>query len=251
RSGDANAEAQVLDLRGLAANITLTVEPDHLSFGNVVANTTKTLSLTVSNDTDVDVWIQLADGDNVTRCSAGAGDSAFCVILTDGGLGPDGRFSLGARASTTIDVRFSPLIAGLHDRGQFTLRACASSACEVQVQLEGLAVASGLRCEPATLDFGQVTPGACLTRSATCENVANVPVTVMGWGPSLGASAGTSLDFAFEASSVTVVDEGDALEIYVTYCPDDVGDDAGNLQVETDQDQPSRYVFVGLRGAGG
>ena len=73
-------------------------------------------------------------------------------------IGPDGRFSLRAGESTTMEVQFTPVIAGTRERGDFTLRACESSACEVQVRLDGLGVEAGFRCDPASVDFGQVNP---------------------------------------------------------------------------------------------
>ncbi|MCA9554139.1 MAG: choice-of-anchor D domain-containing protein [Myxococcales bacterium] len=252
RSGDAKVADQTIDITGTGVTTTLVVDPESLSFGNVVINTTKTLPISLSNNSDVDANIELVEGNNLTKCgAAGSDDSAFCVLLRDRNIGPDGRFSLRAGESTTMEVQFSPVIAGTRERGQFTLRACESSACEVQVRLDGVGVEAGFRCDPAFLDFGQVNPGSCLTRSVSCENIANDQITVVGWGPSSGAGQATSPDFSFEPSSVRVLNEGEAVEVDVTYCPGDLGSDVGNLQIETDQALGNRDVFIRLRGAGG
>ncbi|CAN0435219.1 unnamed protein product, partial [Discosporangium mesarthrocarpum] len=44
---------------------------------------------------------------------------------------------------------------------------------------------------------------------------------------------------------------GDSFDVDVTYCPDALGNDEGNLQIETDQAAPNRFVQVGLVGTGG
>ncbi|MCB9646744.1 MAG: choice-of-anchor D domain-containing protein [Deltaproteobacteria bacterium] len=252
RSGDAKVADQTIDITGTGVTTTLVVDPESLSFGNVVINTTKTLPISLSNNSDVDANIELVEGNNLSKCgAAGSDDSAFCVLLRDRNIGPDGRFSLRAGESTTMEVQFSPVIAGTRERGQFTLRACESSACEVQVRLDGVGVEAGFRCDPASLDFGQVNPGSCLTKSVSCENIANDQITVVGWGPSSGAGQATSPDYTFEPSTVLVLNEGDSFEVDVTYCPEDLGNDEGNLQIETDQALSNRYVFVGLRGSGG
>ncbi|MCB9646747.1 MAG: choice-of-anchor D domain-containing protein [Deltaproteobacteria bacterium] len=250
RSGDIRVDDQTIEITGTGVTTTLVVDPESLSFGNVVINTIKALPITVSNTSNIDASIELVEGSNLTRCD-GSDDAAFCVLLRDRNIGPDGRFSLRAGESTTMEVQFSPVIAGTRERGAFTLRACASAACEVQVRLDGVGVEGGLRCDPAVLDFGQVNPGSCLTRSVACENIANAQIAIVGWGPSSGAGQATSPDFSFEPSSVRVLNEGEAVEVDVTYCPGDLGSDVGNLQIETDQALGNRDVFIRLRGAGG
>lgn len=249
---DADVEVQRLDLRGVAASIGLTVEPEGLSFGLVVVKTTKTLLLDVTNDTDVNANVEAIVGTNVSRCGAvGAEDTSFCVLVRDRVVSPDHRFMLAPAETATLEVRFGPPIAGTRERGTFTLRPCRPNVCDVVVHLEGFGVDAGLRSDAAAVDFGRVAAGACLTRTATCSNTANVPVTVLGWGPASGAGLATSSDFSFSSSTGLVMEEGDAFEIDITYCPDGVGDDEGYLAVETDQAQPNRYVLVGLRGSGG
>lgn len=252
RSMDTNVPDAMISISGTGVTTTLIVDPETLSFGNVVINTTKNLPITLSNNSDVDANIELLEGQNVRRCTSGGNDpSTFCILLRDRNIGPDGRFSLRAGESTTLEVQFTPVIAGTRERGNFTLRACDNSACETEVRLDGLGIEQGFRCDPPNLDFAQVNPGSCLSKTVSCENIANEQITVVGWGPSSGAGQATSPDFTFESSNVVVLNEGDSFDVDVTYCPDSLGNDEGNLQIETDQAAPNRFVLVGLNGTGG
>ncbi len=252
RSKDANVPDAEIKITGTGVTTTLIVDPESVSFGNVVINTTKTISVSLSNNSDVDANIELIEGrNNVRRCTAPSDGSVFCVLLADRTIGPDGRFSLRAGESTTLEVQFTPVIAGTTERGNFILRACDNSACETEVRLDGFGIEQGFRCDPPALDFAQVNPGSCLARTVSCENIANEQITVLGWGPTTGAGQNTSADFTFEASTVVVLNEGDAFDVDVTYCPDALGNDEGNLQIETDQTAPNRLVLVGLTGTGG
>ncbi|CAN0566736.1 unnamed protein product, partial [Laminaria digitata] len=236
RSTDTNVPDATITISGTGVTTTLIVDPETLSFGNVVINTTKNLPITLSNNSDVDANIELLEGQNVRRCTSGGNDpSTFCILLRDRNIGPDGRFSLRAGESTTLEVQFTPVIAGTRERGNFTLRACDNSACETEVRLDGLGIEQGFRCDPPNLDFAQVNPGSCLSKTVSCENIANEQITVVGWGPSSGAGQATSPDFTFESSNVVVLNEGDSFDVDVTYCPDSLGNDEGNLQIETDQ----------------
>ncbi len=251
RSGDAKVLDAVLDVTGTGVTTTLIVDPELVDFGNVVINTTKTISVSLSNSSDVDANIELLEGQNVRRCTGANDPSVFCLLLADRAIGPDGRFALRAGESATLEVQFTPVIAGTPERGDFLLRACDNSACETLVRVEGLGIESGFRCTPPNLDFGQVNPGSCLSKTVSCENIANEQITVLGWGPSSGAGQNTSPDFTFEAGTVVVLNEGDTVDIDGTYCPDALGNDEGNLQIETDQAASNRLVLVGLTGTGG
>jgi hypothetical protein len=249
RSSDDKATATEVSIAGRGVSTTLAVTPDVLSFGNVVINTSKTLPIMLSNNSAVDARVEYVAGQNVRRCTSGAGDpSTFCILLRDREIGPDGTFSLGAGESTTMEVQFTPTIAGTRERGNFVLKGCPAPACEVTVQLDGLGIESGFQCMPASVDFGQVNPGSCLTRNVACTNIANEQITVVDW--IIGAQS--SPDFTAEAATVQVLDEGDSIDVDLTYCPDVLAEDTGELQIETDNpDVRLRTVVVPLEGTGG
>ncbi|MEQ9499699.1 MAG: choice-of-anchor D domain-containing protein [Deltaproteobacteria bacterium] len=242
----------IIQIRGEGVATTLEITPPDLSFGNVVVNTTKSLPITVRNTSMIDVTIGYGGENNVRLCrdAANAGET-FCLSFRDA-LNPDGRFLLPAGAQTVIDVEFTPVIAGTRERGQFVLSGCNSSVCDQEIDLDGLGVESGFRCTPDTLDFGQVNPGSCLTRTVSCENIANEQITIINWATVTNGNMPSSPDFTVEPSSVLVLNEGETLDVDATYCPETLGDDTGTLRIETNNPNPSaRDVFVPLVGTGG
>ncbi len=253
RSSNSEVDDQEIDIIGEGVTTTLEVDPESLSFGNVVVNTTKDQRVTLTNNSNVDANIEYVNGSNVKRCSSGLADPAtFCTSLRDRQIGPDGRFSLRAGESTEMVVEFSPVIAGTRESGSFILRACAATACEIEVRLDGLGIEQGFQCDPPNLDFGQVNPGSCLTNTVSCTNIANEQVTVISWGPATQGGNSTSPDFEIEDPEVQILEEGDSFDVDVRYCPEDLGDDVGTLAIETDNiDARLRTIFVPLSGTGG
>ncbi len=141
RSNDANVPDAEIQISGTGVTTNLVLDPESVSFGNVAINSTKSLSISLFNDSNIDANIELLEGQNVRRCISGTNDpSVFCLLLADRNIGPDGRFSLRAGESTTLEVQFSPVIAGTRERGNFALRACDNSACETEVRLDGLGI---------------------------------------------------------------------------------------------------------------
>lgn len=251
RSADPRVADATIAIRGTGVSTTLLVAPESLSFGHVLINTTKRLRITLSNQADVDASIALIEGENVRRCTARDDDpSTFCLRLSDRTISPDGRFSLRAGQSIILEVQFAPVVTAPQERGHFTLSACDNSACDTEVRLDGVSIEQGLRCDPPNLDFARVNPGACLSKTVACENIANEPITIIGWGPS-GADPATSRNFTFEPSHAVVLNEGDTFGLDVTYCPDGLSNDEGYLQIETERAAPHRFMLVALSGAGG
>ena len=232
----------------------ISVLPAVVGFGNVVVGTTKTVELTLTNESAIYADLRYTAVRNVKLCAAGAADpSVFCVAPTTTPLGPDNRFALAPGQSTTLILSFAPSVAGTREDGRFTLSACDGAACDTSVMLEGVGVERGFRCDPARLSFEQVNPGSCATRSVRCENIANEQVTIVDWGPSLTGSVMTSADFEIEAfPGARVLHGGDTVDVDVTYCPQTLGDDEGVLVIETDSLDPRRkFSSIPLDGAGG
>jgi hypothetical protein len=238
-------------IRGVGASAELTIDPQALSFGNVVVLTSKTLPVTVTNSSDIPAEVRFAPASNVTFCGAQGADAAtFCLAPTTKPLNAESEFALAANESARFDITFRPTVAGTRERGEFTFQAC--SACPLQrVTLDGVGIDQGFRCMPPDLDFGLVNPMSCLTKTVSCENVANEQVSIVDWG--LGQGAGSSPDFTVEDfGAVAVLAEGDTIDVDVTYCPTDLGNDSGLLAIETDNTDPRRkFVTVQLSGNGG
>jgi len=254
KPADETLEVQSVSLTGAGVTASLKIEPSVVSFGNVVVQTTKTLEVVVTNESSIEADVEYKSGTNIKFCGSTVMDTSnFCISTTSKPLSADNRFKLAGGESTTLTVSFTPVIAGTRERGSFTLKACGDSACETDIQLDGLGIEQGFRCNPPELDFGQVNPSSCVTKAVSCENVANERVTVVDWGASLGGGTTTSPDFSVEAfTTPAVLNEGDKVDVDVTYCPQELGDDEGSLVIETDNSDPRRrYVAVELSGTGG
>ena len=235
-----------LPIEAVGVTTSVIVDPDNIDFGNVVIDTTKTIEVALRNESDVDATVEFRDADDVRLCSDRDDPDAFCVRLQDRQIRPDNTFDLRARESTTLEVQFSPVVAGIPARGKFVFRGCNNDACDIPVIVSGIGVNKGFQCEPEDLNFRQVNPGSCATRTVSCTNIANETVTVISWG----GSDDTSPDYTFEAPRVLVVNEGDSVDVDVTYCPDALGEDDGTLVIETDS-AASRQIEVPLSGTGG
>jgi hypothetical protein len=240
-----------ITIRGRGATAEITTDPGRLEFGNVVVLSRKTLSLSVVNTSALEADVELKKVTNVKDCASAQPDpSTFCIAATTKPVGADGRFKLAPMERATFDVSFEPTVAGTRERGVVSFQGCASCAA-INVALDGLGIESGFRCAPSPLDFGTINPQSCGTRKVTCENIANEDVTLVSWGTS--TQPATSPDFTIaELTEALLLTTGDKVDIDVTYCPTDLGNDEGALEIETGNPDPRRrFVQVRLQGNGG
>src|SRR5687768_7584433 len=152
---DDNLTDAPIAIDGVGVSSALAVSPDALSFGNVVVNTTKTLPIMLTNSSAVDADVFYIAGQNVRLCTSGVADpSTFCLLLRDREIRPDNSFTLRAGETATMEVQFTPTIAGTRERGNFTLRGCPGeiAECNINVSLDGLGIEQGFRCTPPALD---------------------------------------------------------------------------------------------------
>lgn len=228
--------------RGITSNIQ--VSPTTLDFGNVVVDTVKTLSLDVTNVSNVDGRVEFIRVDNVKLCSSGRNEpGVFCVRFSDQTLDENDEIELDGQASATVEVQYAPVVPSTPSFGSFILKTCETTACEVRVSLTGQSVEAGLRCVPDSLDFGQVNPGGSSAETVVCENIANDPITLVTWGITADSDPGYSTSRA----EPRLLDPGASASIDVVFAPTGLGDANGTLRIETDD----RNVEVVLSGTGG
>lgn len=239
-----------VELKGRGATAELLVEPKNLSFGSVVVLTDKTIAVDVTNTTSIPADVQYIPGTNIKGCGVTTDSATFCFAATSKRPGADGRFPLAAGEKATFNITFNPTIVGARERGDFSFQACASCPSTV-VHLDGVGVEKGFVCTPAALEFGVVNPQSCVTKTVSCQNVANEQVTVTDWFAD--AAAGTSPDFHIAPfTTPKVLAENDSITVDVQYCPADLGNDAGNLLIKTDNADPlRRFATVAMLGSGG
>jgi hypothetical protein len=213
----------------------LLIDPQLLDFGNVVANSQIAKTITLTNTADVDQTV---------TPSAITGPSASLFSL--GQVTP---LLVKAGATGKIQVTYAPLMpsaAGGGDLASFTISTAEGPP--VSVSLQGMAVQSGLQITPNPLDFNFVQPGQQRTMRLTLNNVGNldvnissIAVTESGDGQVFALRNGQATSLTLSAGQTAVAD--------VTFTPLAIQQEAGLLQIKSDDNLPEQLVE--LKGYGG
>ena len=180
-----------------------------LDFGNVKVGNSKTLTLTVQNNGNV----------NITVSSITIADPYFTATPTVITITPGGQ--------EIVRVTFN----GLKDliRGSYTssmLIATDASGVSVTLNLQGRIVAPVLRIDQTTLDFGQVNVGSFQDLNLTIYNDGDADMNVISCGtPPQG--------FSIVNCPSTVPAGGNATITY-RFSPTDTISYSGTVTVETD-----------------
>ncbi|MEM9116234.1 MAG: choice-of-anchor D domain-containing protein [Myxococcota bacterium] len=245
-----------VELRGTGVTSQVTAHPERLDFGNVVVNTAATRIIKVQNTSNFSAPIEFLPNANIEVCGT-ANISAFCLREPSSDFViRDETFDLGPGDSRELEIRFRPTVANAQERASFTLRYCAQGgACEIDLSITGFSVEKAFSCEPQALDFGAVNPGSSADALVNCSATANQQVTVTRayiGGNSSPDFAQSPEVMAGTLNPPTDGNPGGSLAIPVSYSPGTLGDDAGILIVETDDEDPIRgRVEVRLQGSGG
>lgn len=240
--GDDNIRIQ---LTGSGITTTVDVSPRRVDFRNVVLGSQRSLLVTLTNNADTNTRVEYIGGVN-TRLCTDDDPSPFCIRFRDRTIDDSRAFQLASGESAQLEVRFEPELANIRTEGLFFLRTCASDLCRTRVDLSGLGVNAGLRCQP--LDFGLVNPGSSRSLTTICENIASDPITIVNW--SITNDVGEV--FETEAPRPQLLSEGGQVTIEATFRPRDLGENVGTLRLETADPNPAlRSLDVTLRGAGG
>ncbi len=201
--------------RGTAANLSVT--PAALDFGDVVLASSATRSFTVSNSGNVSA--------DVTGSISGGGPFTLSVP----------SFSVGAGASRTIDVRFSPTTAGPAS-GTLSL---VSGGVTRTIALTGRGVAATLSFSfTIGADRTPLAPGGSAGFPSTVigsSNTADFTITNSGTVPAaVGRIALANPNFA--AAGVpplpATLPPGGSLSFRIAFAPDVPGSDTATLNVD-------------------
>lgn len=226
---------------GATASGTLGVHPSSVDFGDVVENRSLPATVTLTN-----------------RGDPYAGDPDVTVTgVSVGGTNADqfdhdfsGPVTLGAGASTDVEVTFRPTTTGSLEA---ELTVSHGTTGEETVSLEGSGVdpADGeLAVSPATLAFGEGVDGYSETATVTVTNLgdpeadpAHGDVTVT---EDQVAVTGTDADrFLVDFSGSVTLSPGESTELVVMYTPETGG---ANATLEISAVSPA--VTVALQGSG-
>jgi Cep192 domain 4/Abnormal spindle-like microcephaly-assoc'd, ASPM-SPD-2-Hydin/HYDIN/CFA65/VesB-like, Ig-like domain len=212
---------------GTAAQIvsTLNSSPSALSFGNVQAGKTQTLTETLTN----------SGSSSIVLSEAVASGNGFSV------LGPSLPITLAGGQSANFNVTFAPQSAGSAS-GSIAVASTASNS-SFNVALSGTGVAAGaLTVSPASLSFGSVQTGENQKLSATISNTGGSTVTI-----SQAKVSGTGFTMSSMTTPMTVA-AGQSASVNITFAPQSAGSATGSLAITSDATDPS--VALPLSGTG-
>jgi hypothetical protein len=173
----------------------LQVTPGSIAYGTILNGTSKTNSFTVQN---------IGTGTLIGTASVGA---PFSIVSS-------GSYSLGASASQTVTVAFSPIVTSNYTQsviftgGSGTNTTVTGSATNAPVPTPVLQVT------PGSIAYGTILNGTSKTNSFTVQNIGTGTLTgtasvgapfsiVSGGSYSLGASASQTVTLVFSPSAAS------------------------------------------------
>ncbi len=202
----------------------IAVSPEALDFGDVYVNSSKSLNVTISNVGDAGLTIYGVTTDN---------DKFSTTNIT----------SLAAGESANVTVTFGPTDLGPQS-GNLTISSDDPDEGTVKIGLSGNGIAKpaapDIAVSPEALDFGDVYVGSSRSLNVTISNVGDAGLTIYGV---------TTDNDKFSTTNITSLAAGESANVTVTFAPDVVGGQSGNLTISSDDpDEPA--VKVTLSGNG-
>jgi len=199
------------------------VNPDDISYGEVVINESVTESFEISNTGSATL--------DITGVEIETGDEdSFSLGPAPSSLAPD--------ESANVSATFTPedttvLSAEVEIRNSDTLRT---------VELSGFGVDSDLTLNRTGIDFGELAEGETRREAVTIRNDGSANLTLTG----LSITGSHEADFAVDGAR-DVLEPGDRTIANVSFTPTTVGIRNATLLVETDT---AGTIGVDLRGSG-
>lgn len=218
----------------MAADVT--ISPQALDFGTIVAHTKASLPISMDNS---------GIGPATLILSAMQGTDASLFSLDT-----PGSVSLAAGQTKTLTVTYAPIQATTTaSTATFTITTC-TGCTPVSINLTGELVATGLSITPNPLAFGFSPPGASLPATITLANVANAPIQLTT--PSMSAGHPVTA-FALGSGAPTfplTLAPGTNQTVPVVFTPPGLGQYTGTLTFFSN-DPGAPQVAVPLTGTGG
>ena len=219
---ESSGDPITVDVRGTGI-IGLELEPELVDFGAVLAGSSQTATVALTNLTSEEVQLSLLNSTGTT----GVLQLVEQPQLEGAGL------TLGPEATRQVSVRYAPAPGEerSHD-ASYDIGFCESSGCRVTLQARGSAGLAGLSCE-ASKDFGFLEVGATRTEFVSCSNEAPQSVLIVDSGIE-GSSRFALLDGPDDGTEVASGAEV-AFEILFQAQEADVGmEQAAVLQVSSE-----------------
>ncbi|WNG38346.1 choice-of-anchor D domain-containing protein [Archangium violaceum] len=213
-------------LQGMGVDAWARVTPRKLDFGRIEADSSKTLSVSVTNPTDMQV--------EVTPKLVGADKDEFSAA----------PLSLGPGEQRELPITFAPKRVG---GKQVALAVSPCRGCsDVAVQVAAEALEQAVVAEPPVLDFGSIPVDKDRVLQARLHNISTEPVTVTEL-----TLAGKDASFSHGPSGLPLVlAPGETRAWDIRYSPGHMGpaEDQISFRVESKRHPTTN---VQLRGFGG
>lgn len=203
----------------------LNLSNESLDFGDVAVGDSKTLTVTVINDTSA----------SVTLMSAAVSKAAFSLDS------PTLPVTIPEGQSIPLSMSFTPSSKG-SITATVTIQSDADTP-EIHLSLSGNGVSDGqLSANPTSLNFGNVQVGTSQSLSETLTNTGGSSITV---------SQATTTGAGFSTSGLSLpltLNAGQSKTFTVTFAPLSVGNANGNIAIVSDASNPT--LNIALSGAG-
>lgn len=199
---DGFCTTDTVTVSGIGVTPGFSLDKSDLDFGEVVAGSSATDSVEVTNTGTSPLTISSISSDNadfsVDPPSAGpispSGTQKFLITFTPSGIG----------------VKNAALIF-VHD----------ADASPDTVDATGTGIQGEFSADPASIDFGTVTVGSFALDSIEVSNVGTSPLTV--------SAAGPDPQFAVVPNGPLVINPGESFTFFVTFAPASAGEKLGNI----------------------
>jgi hypothetical protein len=202
----------------------LALNPSSLSFGNVAVGSSKSLTLSLSNNAPT-------GSQSISISQIAFTGAAFSAVL------PNFPLVLTPGQSYTLTVTFAPAVSGAAI-GNISVSVTGSQA--VNVGLSGTGLAAGqLAVAPSTLNFGNVNVG----------NSSNLTGTLTAGSSSVTVSSASWNGQGYSVSGITfpvTISSGQSTTFTVTFAPQASGLSTGGVSfVSNASNSPTNQSFTG------
>jgi hypothetical protein len=208
--------------------------PLSLDFGTVEVGTNMTLTTTISNEGDSDLTVSSL---SITGSTDFAVNEVSSTTI----------FTVAPGASVDVLVDYTPGEAG-DDAGVLEISSDDpdTSLLSVDIAGSGLVPGPAIAATPLSLNFGTVEVGSSVTLTTTISNKGDSDLTVSDLNKT------GSIDFALNGEvppTPFTVAPGTSVDVPVDYTPEEGGNDAGTLEISSD-DPDTSLLSVSIAGSG-
>lgn len=204
------------------------VDPAEIDFGEVVVNSTSTITVAVKNEGTGHL--------EISGVSLSSDTSADFSIVSS----PEGTYTPSEEAELT--VRYTPDVEG-GDIGTVVLETNAEDKATVEIPLNGMGVDPQIDLDPETLNFGMVDAGSSKTLTVNVKAAGTGELTVSDVFFPGDEGAVYTLEMVSDWVTPYGIPSGASIPVNVTFTPPDDSPYEGEVDITSnDYEQPLAIV---------